>query len=124
MRKNRYTSFLNPTKSVQKIGVFTCRILRNILSKIFSDVILPYAEEETPLRWVFQQDNHPKRTSKLEKQQFDDNKISWHAQSPDLNRIENLWGDVKRARNLKIRMIFGKQHKQLGMPFQKIDADT
>jgi hypothetical protein len=32
--------------------------------KILKEVVLPYAEEETPLKWVFQQDNNPKHTSK------------------------------------------------------------
>ncbi len=28
--------------------------------KIIKEVMLPYAEEEMPLEWVFQQDNNPK----------------------------------------------------------------
>jgi DDE superfamily endonuclease/Transposase len=64
-------------------------------NKILEAQLLPSAQKLYPDgNWIFQQDNEPKHTAKLNKQWIEVNKVvslDWPAQSPALNPVDNLW---------------------------------
>lgn len=87
-----------------------------VYREILENVMLPHARAMNR-GWIFQHDNDPKHTAKSVKNWLVQKKIKvmeWPAQSPDLNPIENLWGEVER----KLR---GQKFKKPDDLFQAVD---
>ena len=75
--------------------------------QILKDGLIPTIEEQYPqANAIFQQDLEPCHKSKSTKKYLTERNIEilpWPANFPDLNPIENVWSDIKKAiRNEKV----------------------
>ena len=79
----------------------------DLYCNILEDTLIPFISETLP-NHHFMQDNDPKHTSRRAQAFFDEHGINWWRtppESPDLNRIENVWLELKLYLESKVKAL-------------------
>ena len=88
-----------------KICIFDGIMDADLFCSILETTLVPFISEKLPDHH-FKQDNDPKHTSRQAQAFFEEHEINWWRtppESPDLNRIKNLWHWIKFYLESKVK---------------------